>query len=293
MTTQEPEQFTVAIIGGGIGGLTLALGLLEIPNIDVQVYEAAKEFGEVGLGVSFAPNSSRALLKISPKTADAFLAEATYNLWPSHRYNYTTNVCGLQGPDDGKIITSQPNETGIQTVHRARFLNQLVSHLPPERAHFGKRLMSIDQPGIGSTDKLILHFKDGSTAEADCVVGADGVHSSVRNVVLGHDDVRPQFTGVAAFRTVVPMKRAIDVLGEEFAQNCHLQIGYKAATMSYPIEHGESVNVIMMDFDHPTWNAPTWIVPIEEKELRQVFKGWNKTTEGLIQVSSNPDICCY
>ncbi|KAK4502566.1 hypothetical protein PRZ48_005992 [Zasmidium cellare] len=280
-----PERFTVAVIGGGIGGLTLALGLLELPNISVHIYEKAKAFGEVGLGVNIAPNSQQALAKISPKTEEAFAAEATHNLWPSHANSFTTNVCGMQGVDDGKVITRQVNATGARSVHRAKFLGQLVKRFPSERAHFNKCLMTIDQPDVRSTDKLTLHFKDGSTASADAVVGADGIHSHVRNAVLSREEhVGPHYTGCVCFRSIVPMPEAVRVLGKEYAENCHLLCGEKAAIFSYPVEHGESLNIIMMDFDHPHWDAPTWIVPSDKNELKRILKGWNKTAEGLVEL---------
>jgi salicylate hydroxylase len=286
MASQQTENFSVAVIGGGIGGLTLALGLLEVSNIDVQVYEAAKEFGEVGLGVNIAPNSQKALAMLSPKTEAAFLAEATRNLWQSHANSFTTNVCGVQGPNDGKIISRQINKTGAQSVHRAKFLSQLVKQMPTERAHFNKRLMTIDQPDVRSTDKLTMHFKDGSTAQADCIVGADGIHSHVRNAVLSEGlQIGPQYTGCVCFRAIIPMDKATEVLGAEYAQNCYLLNGPKAGIFSYPVEHGDSLNIIMMYFDHPKWEADTWIVPSNKAELQRILHGWNKTAEGIIEVS--------
>ena len=76
-------SFSVAIVGGGIGGLVLALGLLEYPQIDVQVYESAPSFGEIGAGVSIAPNAQRALEMISPAAKAAFDKNATGNTWAS------------------------------------------------------------------------------------------------------------------------------------------------------------------------------------------------------------------
>lgn len=285
------ERISVAVVGGGIGGLTLALGLLEVPNIDVQIYEAAKEFGEVGLGVNIAPNSQQALSLLSKHTEAAFLAEQTSNQWASHAKVFTTNICGIAGPDDGKIITQQVNATGAQSVHRAKFLNQLIAGFPKERAHFGKRLMTIEQDDMRDTGKITLHFKDGTTAQADCIIGADGIHSHVRDHVLGSDaKVSPHFTGCVCFRSLVPMAQATEVLGAEYAQNCMLLCGPKAAIFSYPVEHAESLNIIMMYFDHPEWTAPTWIVPSNKDELRTILKGWNKTAEGLTELMNEHNL---
>ena len=91
-TTSEvspvPTAFSVAIVGGGIGGLVLALGLLKYPHIDVQVYESAPSFGEIGAGVALGPNAQRALEMIGPAAKTAFDKHVTPNMWPSKANNF-------------------------------------------------------------------------------------------------------------------------------------------------------------------------------------------------------------
>ena len=84
----EPKAISVAIIGGGIGGVSLALGLLKYSHIDVHVYEAAPAFGEIGAGVSLGPNAQRALEIIGPSAKEAMLKTATANMWDSHANEY-------------------------------------------------------------------------------------------------------------------------------------------------------------------------------------------------------------
>ena len=83
--------YSVAVVGGGIGGLCLAIGLMKHKHIDVQIYEAAPSFGEIGAGITVGPNAQRALELIDPGTAKAFKDLATPNLWPSHANKYTEN----------------------------------------------------------------------------------------------------------------------------------------------------------------------------------------------------------
>ena len=83
-STTSPYPLRVAIVGGGIGGLCAALGLLKYPHIDVQVYEAASSFGEIGAGLGIASNAQRALELISPEARAAFDKNATTNMWPKH-----------------------------------------------------------------------------------------------------------------------------------------------------------------------------------------------------------------
>ena len=83
-SSASPNPLSVAVIGGGIGGLCTALALLKYPHIDVQVYEAAPSFGEIGAGVGIGPNAQRALELIGPEARAAYEKHATGNLWPEH-----------------------------------------------------------------------------------------------------------------------------------------------------------------------------------------------------------------
>lgn len=195
---QSSPKFSVAIIGGGIGGLSLALGLLDLGNIDVQIYESAPKFSEVGLGVNVSPNAQRALSMISPNALEAYTKEATPNMWQSHAQVFTTAVAGFKDEDENRVIIRLENETGQRSVHRANFLENLVQHIPKERAHFNKRLVGIDQ--YQWAEKVTMRFQDGTTAQADCVVGADGIHSHVRKELFGEESswVNPKYTGTVS-----------------------------------------------------------------------------------------------
>jgi 2-polyprenyl-6-methoxyphenol hydroxylase-like FAD-dependent oxidoreductase len=82
---QADIKARIAIVGGGIGGLVAALSLLKHGNLDVQIYEAATAFSEIGAGLNIGPNAQRALRKIGPEVFDAFARIATGPTWPSHR----------------------------------------------------------------------------------------------------------------------------------------------------------------------------------------------------------------
>lgn len=239
----KPKAIRVAVVGGGIGGLALALGLLKYDHIDVQVYEAAHTFGEIGAGVAIGSNAQRALKLIGPHAWDAFKKHATPNMWESHADNFVEHVvvskvfCSPRmifrmflkdtdtiplhqgkGEHENEVICAQKTPGGMQSVHRAHFLDELVKGLPAERAHFNKRLQSIeDKEGSG----VVLHFKDGTTATTDAVIGADGIHSITREFILGERDMSAHsvFAGSVVYRGLVPMDKAVEKLGAEYAQN--------------------------------------------------------------------------
>lgn len=95
--SSKPNALSVAIAGGGIGGLALALGLLKYEHIDVQIYEAAHSFGEIGAGVAFGVNTQRALQLIGPYAWNSFKKHATPNLWESHREFWVEHIV-VSGP---------------------------------------------------------------------------------------------------------------------------------------------------------------------------------------------------
>ena len=248
-STTSPNPLSVAIIGGGIGGLCTALALLKYPHIDVQVYEAAPTFGEIGAGVGIGPNAQRALELISPEARAAYDKHATGNLWPKHAKTVANfMVVSLQksvrnttigdssffeqgeGEHEGQLIHAQTNASGQQSVHRAHFLDELVKSIPSQHAHFNKRIDQIEDKEDGPVK---IHFKDGTTATADVVIGADGVHSVVREHLLGKEAAKPVYAGSVAYRALVPMETALEKLDKEFAQNAYFLCG-KGTLPAYP-----------------------------------------------------------
>jgi salicylate hydroxylase len=175
----------------------------------------------------------------------------------------------------------------IRTVHRARLLEGLVELVADQsRCHFTKRLATISQPG-GGRGPCTLHFADGSTAEADVVLGADGVHSAVRKHVLGEDHpaLRPQFTGAVVYRGVIPMERVVARLGEEVAQNTYCHFGPGVLTLAFPIEQGKLVNFVCIDVARGGEVGEQWMWPSKVDEIREKVKGFSDAVQGVVDVS--------
>lgn len=238
--SQPPNKpFHIAIVGGGIAGLTLALALLK-NKVPVTVYEAASKFGEIGAGVSFAPNATRAMKLISPHIYEAFQKRCTVNQSPDKSGYWFSMQYGEDLGQGDDLITELSCEGGHAAVHRARFLDELIQLLPEGVAKFGKRAVGYEQNDDGVTVK----FQDGTEAKHDAAIGCDGIKSKMRICLLGEKDPasRAEYSGKYAYRGLIPMDKAKELLGEEKAQNSQMYYGRHGHMLTFVIEKGKTMN---------------------------------------------------
>lgn len=226
------KDFHVAIIGGGIAGLTLAIAL-HYRNVPATLYESAPHFGEIGAGVSFAANAVQSMQICHPGVAEAFDRVRTYNGWDSKRSVWFDYLDGTaeRGREAGFTIRTR---VGQNAVHRAEYLDELVKLLPADKAKFGKRLTDVTE---GPDGRLVMSFLDGTTASADAVIGSDGIKSRVRQLIVGkdHPSALPSYSYKYAYRGLVPMDEAVEAVGEEKAKNACMHVSQPdSATMRPP-----------------------------------------------------------
>lgn len=222
----QEKKFEVAIVGGGIAGVTLAIAL-HYRSIPVTLYEQASAFGEIGAGVSFSPNAVQAMKVCHQGIFEAFEKVCTRNMWPSKQKVWFDYLNGSEDAvngvgEDGFAFTIS-NSLGQNGVHRAHFLEEMVKLVPKDITKFRKRLQSITE---NSNGRLVMSFEDGTSAEADAVIGCDGIKSRVRQTIVGadHPSARPSYTHKYAYRGLVPMEDAIAAIGEERAQNSCMHV---------------------------------------------------------------------
>lgn len=230
--TQNPKNFSLAIVGGGIGGLCLAVALHH-RNVPFHVYEAASEFSEIGAGLGLGPNAVRALELLDPQILEGYQRCVTTSFSPAERGRFFNFRYGMENPSsDGMqamdLICEVRSGGTTSSVHRARFLSELEKLLPKDKASFNRRLVSLNTRGEG----VILKFANGTIAKHDAVIGCDGIKSQVRKELVGSDHPASEavFSGKYCYRALAPADKAIELLGEELAtesQMCELECAFK------------------------------------------------------------------
>ena len=228
----------VAIVGGGIIGVMMALGLHR-RGIKAVIYERAPTWHEVSAGFAFTgagreymqqldPGIVEVLSRISLKTD----ASTSNSYWDAYHPQTRQDA-----EDESKalLFRTPNNKLLFWGCVRSQLLHGMAALLPDGAVKFGKQLVSYDDDDESA--KVILHFEDGSTAEAHALLGCDGIHSTTRKVLLGadHPASRPGYTHIAAYRTMVPIDVGIAALGEKVAKSGCMHCGPDACLMSYPV----------------------------------------------------------
>lgn len=186
------EEKRVAIVGGGLGGMSFLNAALYTGLKNVQLYEQAPQFAEVGAGVNITSNANRVL--------DAFGLQESMTHKSSHKlpcymeyHNYRT------GAYLGHI--EEFSKPPARLLHRAHLLDSLKERVPASSLNLGKRLASIERHVGPRGAPYTLHFEDGSAAEADIVIGCDGIKSNVREDMGLADS--PIYSGQVVYRGFV------------------------------------------------------------------------------------------
>jgi salicylate hydroxylase len=269
-TTPSPS---IAIVGGGIGGLAAA-AFLRREGLPSTVYEQAAQLTEVGAGLVVAPNAARLLRRLGVLDD---LRKRSVRLdigWEFRRWA------------DGTVLSSENLSVACErlygehtyTVHRADLLRAIQSVVPAQSIELDRRCIGMDS----RRGALRLDFTDGSSAEADVVIGADGVHSLVRSALFG--TAPATYSGICAFRALVPAGAA-----PEFARRPAqtLWIGPGHHLVHYPVSAGEHVNLVAFapagDYTVESWTATATV-----EEFLAEFDGWDRRLADLIRAAGTP-----
>jgi len=262
------KELPIGIVGAGIGGLAAAIALRRGGH-DVVVFEQAKQFARVGADINLTPNAVRALDGLGAGEAARVTAAR-----PSHRisrsYDSGEETSRLEMADAAEQRYGAPQ----LTIHRADLLAALTAMVPAECVQLGKRAASIAQ----DDEAVTVRFEDGSEARVSALLGADGIHSAVRTAMFGAES--PRFTGIVAYRAVVPAERIAGVpnLGaftKWWGPNPQSQI------VTFPLNRGKDV-FIFATTAQDTWHLESWTAPGSVEELRAQYADYHGEARALL-----------
>ena len=257
----------VAILGGGIAGLSLALGLHE-RGIDCEVFESVPEVKEMGVGITLLPHATKELaaLGLLPQleaVAIENLESVFYNRYGQFVYKE------LRGRHDGYATP----ELGIHRgkLHRIMFEN-VVKRLGEDRVHTGHRCVKVDQNDDHATITFELHNGETRQVKADVAVACDGVNSTVRKQFFPQDQIC--FAGINTWRGVTI--RPPILTGKSYMRLGSIETG---KMVIYPIVDnvdGKGNQLInwMAEIRQPETKMNDWNKLGDPKDCVDIFKDW-------------------
>ncbi len=268
----------ILIIGAGIGGLTAAAVLLQ-RGYRVRVFEQAPVLGEIGAGIQISANASRVLHHIGLEKA---LAEVAVTPVAFHYRLYNNGDVLHEIP----LGATHERNYGAKYYHLHRadlhsILAARVSELDP-----GAVVLGAAAERFTETDRSVtVHFKDGTSAAGDVLIGADGIKSALRAQIVGPSSA--EFTGYVSWRAVVPSSR----LPRDFMPRiCTNWVGPNAHVIVYYLRRGELINFVGLVEDD-TWRDESWTVRSSWDILKSDFAPWHHDVQILIDAMDKDQ--CY
>jgi 2-polyprenyl-6-methoxyphenol hydroxylase-like FAD-dependent oxidoreductase len=261
-----PGSLRIAIIGGGIGGLTAALAL-RARGLDVAVFEQAQVLREIGAGVSIYPNAARLLKRVR---VDGQLRKigspiSGITLRTSQGEPITTPA--------GPAAPAFSKDGQGYNVHRADFLNVLFDALPKGTVTLAHRCVQLKQ----EDGRVCLSFENGAFAEADVVIGADGIRSVVQGEIGLQS--RPTSEGMMAYRGLLPAER---LAWASDLKDPTVWFGSGRSFLLYPVARGRLINMVAF-VPTDTDSEESWSAPGDLKALAAEYVGWDKPVQDTIK----------
>jgi salicylate hydroxylase len=269
------HSLKIVIIGGGIGGLAAALALLR-RGIDVDVYEQSPQLQEVGAGIHISSNGTRVLdalgLKVALARVQVIPSRREIRHWKTgETWNwFELGDTSIQRHGSRHMLLHRGDLHGI--------LADAVRSLKANAIKLGMRCVSVKQ----SDEQAEVRFATGEVAHAAFVIGADGIHSKVRECLFGTD--QPEFTGCVAWRGLVQMERLPPHISGFVGTTW---LGPQGNVLHYPVRRGELMNFVST-LERDDWRVESWTVAGTTEELAHDFRGWHSDVHAIIEKIEAP-----
>jgi salicylate hydroxylase len=265
---QGEEEMRVAVVGGGIGGLSAALFLRRAGLENVTVFEQAPELLEIGAGIQAAPNAVRLLRRLGLAERLGEVAVRLEVGWEFRRWEDGRVLFSQELGDECERLYGEP----YYTVHRAHLLDMLREAVPDGTVRLGHRCVDVTQHG----DEVELIFEGGSSEHADAVIGADGIHSAVHDAILPPQPAT--FSGLCAYRALIPAEQAPE---EARRPVTTLWLGPGRHFVHYPVSGGREINLVTAN-PAGDWREESWTAEGRVEDLAAEFAGWDERVQQLI-----------
>jgi 6-hydroxynicotinate 3-monooxygenase len=266
------KPLRVAIAGAGMGGLATAAALRRV-GIDATVYEQASQFARLGAGIQVGCNAMKVLRGLGLEArmrSQSFYPRSWNNRdWRTGEVKFDMIFGGSAEAKFGAPYL---------LAHRGDLHAALASAVPDEHVRLNHRLVGLDE----TADGVRLSFANGATDVADAVVGADGVHSIVRDILFGESPV--YFTGRIAYRTTYPAAR----LNGEKIDDCTKWWGEDRHIVIYYVKPDRSEIYLVTSQPDPEFRIESWSAKGDVKALRASFEGFDGQVERVL--AACPDV---
>ena len=261
----------IAVIGAGLGGCAAA-ALLQQAGYNVTVYEQAPAFSRLGAGINLSPNVTRVLRKIGIEPQlRALAAEPKEFISRASDTGEVTFVLPLG--DEMEKRYGAP----YYTVHRGDFHELLLSAVDETKLRMDKRLSAVEQDPDGVT----LNFVDGTKERVDLVIGADGLNSTIRELLLGPE--MPRYTGYVAHRAIFPASR---IQGMEL-DDCTKWWSAEHHLIVYYLTKARDEVYLVTGVPRPTWDSKSGSKAGTQAGLLEDFKGFEPRAQRILEACTD------
>jgi 6-hydroxynicotinate 3-monooxygenase len=261
----------IAIIGAGLGGMTVA-GFLQRAGFNVKVYEQAPAFSRIGAGIILSANAMKVLrrLDIEPLVLERGIKAQCYisRAWDTGATMYEIHFdAGSEARFGGPYLN----------IHRGDLHAVLEKGVAPGSIAFNHRLLTVDEIG----DAMRLVFEDGGSVDADIVIGADGINSKVREYLLGSEP--PRFVGSVALRAIFPA----DALRGMKIPDCTKWWDHDRHALVYFLTHRRDEVYVIGVTPRGDWDSQAAFLPSSRRELIGSFANFHPELQRVLQVTSD------